>query len=67
MCATVFRAFLIWFAAQTPATQRALVKERALAYVDNPVIADVLQACPPDIVQAAEALRAAIKRSDWRG
>lgn len=66
MCAAVLGAFLVWFNAQTPTTRRALVKERALGWVDHPLVNDVLAACPVDVRTAAEALRETIRRSDWK-
>lgn len=63
----MFAAFMIWFRAQTPATRRALIKERALAYLDHPAMLDILNACPDDVRSAAENLLATVRRSDWRG
>jgi hypothetical protein len=41
------------------------MRERALAYVDHPLVTDVINACPEDVKEAAENLRAAVKRSTW--
>jgi len=63
----VLSAFLFWFREQTPATKRALVRERALAYLEHPLVRDVIAVSPPDIAEPAERLIEAIRRSDWKG
>jgi hypothetical protein len=65
MCATVLGAFLVWFTAQTSATKRAVVKERALGWVDHPLLVELIAACPPDVQEPAERLREAVRRSRW--
>ena len=57
--------FRLWFQAQTLTTKRQVVRERLVAYVNDPIAKDILDAMPGDVRNAFNHAIDVARQADW--
>jgi hypothetical protein len=63
--ASVLGAFRGWFSTQPLAVRRIAVKERLDAYLNDPFVSDLRDACPTAVRLAFDSFREAVNTADW--
>ena len=60
-----FGAFRVWFQAQTLTVKRQAIVERLDVLFTDPLVDDVMGACPPSVRFAFENFKLAVRQTDW--
>jgi len=62
---SVIGAFALWFDSLPLEQKRAVLRERLVAYLGDPMAGRFIDALPPDVRDQAIALRDLVRTADW--